>query len=354
MIPRLPDIEERREQDPGDLQAWVREHLQAGGILELLGEPTRVQGDHTGQHGDARYTWVTPEGWEVSIEAYFTSSRERGGRVHEGPWATGYTFRADGRDLGGENLSEASVVAENIAYTLRRIRSRHPTYRWPEYFGLHCEEDPCLPWPVVVPDLHGRADLLDAVVAAYPDRHLILLGDYVDRGPDSRGVIDRVRDLVTRGRATALIGNHDELMIRSVLDDDDSAKFTWVHNGGEATMESYGNNWAALRADAQWMRDHLHLELQYGGYLFTHAGRPMPGDTRDTQLWLRPEDRPLPPLPEGLHTSVHGHTVMPAPEQRRDRHGTRAWYLDTGAVRTGVLTVLDLDTQAPVEIRAQP
>lgn len=354
MTPRLPDIEERRDQTAQDLQAWVREHLQAGGILELLGEPTRVQGDHSGPHCDARYTWVTPEGWEISIEAYFTSSRERGGRVHEGPWATGYTFRADGRDLGGESLSEASVVAENLAYTARQIRARRPGWRWAEYYGLHCEEDPCLPWPVVVPDLHGRADLLGAVTAAFPDRHLILLGDYVDRGPDSRGVIDQVRDLVTRGRATALVGNHDELMIHAVLDGDGAAETCWLHNGGKQTLACYEGDRAALQADAQWMRDHLHLELQYGGYQFTHAGRPMPGDTRDTQLWLRAEDRPQPPLPEGLHTSVHGHTVMPAPEQRRDPHGTRAWYLDTGAVRTGVLTVLDLDSQVPVEIRVQP
>ncbi|MFD1732813.1 metallophosphoesterase [Deinococcus malanensis] len=66
--------------------------------------------------------------------------------------------------------------------------------------------------------MHGCLDLLNAAVEKFHDRHLVLLGDYVDRGPDDRGVLDRVRDLVEFGRATALMGNHDDMMIRAVLE----------------------------------------------------------------------------------------------------------------------------------------
>src|SRR5262249_18437560 len=92
---------------------------------------------------------------------------------------------------------------------------------------------------LAIGDIHGclRAftTLLDAV-ALQPDDRIITLGDYVDRGPDSRGVLNRLIDLHSTGRLVALRGNHDIMM----LDARHSRDPMWVACGGGTTLLSYG------------------------------------------------------------------------------------------------------------------
>ena len=97
-------------------------------------------------------------------------------------------------------------------------------------------------------DIHGRADLLRPLLAQIakdaagrpPAAHrLIYLGDYVDRGPDSRAVIDIVMDEAPPGfEVVTLKGNHEEMMLRFL--DDTTVARTWMMNGGDATLGSYG------------------------------------------------------------------------------------------------------------------
>lgn len=95
---------------------------------------------------------------------------------------------------------------------------------------------------IAVGDIHGHLAALDAlleVIRLRPDDTLITLGDYVDRGPDSRGVIDRLIDLRSRCRLIPLMGNHDEMFLdycdgRAELFDD------WLAFGGDTTVASYG------------------------------------------------------------------------------------------------------------------
>ncbi|GGR62292.1 serine/threonine protein phosphatase [Deinococcus seoulensis] len=212
----------------------------------------------------------------------------------------------------------------------------------------HLHPDPATLPPVAIGDIHGRLDLLDAAIAAFPSRKFVLLGDYTDRGPDSAQVIARVRALVDSGRATALCGNHDQMLIDATLHDQGEA--LWDMNGGDTTLDSYGGNHAALLADAQWMDEHLLPHTIIGSTLYAHAMRPDPtGRDLYAHTWGRPDgETPFYPLPPGVTHSVHGHTVMqygPVPLQLTD--GTVAWFIDTGAVFLGTLTALDTATWIP-------
>ncbi|BDP44863.1 phosphoprotein phosphatase (plasmid) [Deinococcus aetherius] len=204
-------------------------------------------------------------------------------------------------------------------------------------------------WPVLIPDLHGRSDLLDVVLTAYPDRPLVFLGDLVDRGPDAPGVVARVRALVESGRATLCLGNHDHLFAHGMR-----TKALW----NLQTVFQWPDL-AAGRADAEWLLEHGVHWHRVGHVYLSHAAPHVPGsggwgaNTHPDHLWGRPDvERKLGrnPLPRGCTLAVHGHT--PTRTMRGDRadlpllltwpDGTQAVYLDTYAWKSGVLATLDL------------
>ena len=216
-------------------------------------------------------------------------------------------------------------------------------------------------------DVHGRLDLLDvllkkiaqdsAATGAEEKPVVVFLGDYVDRGPGSRGVIECVMGLKTLPgiELRALKGNHEQAML-AFLDDPEYGP-AWLQNGGAATLASYGvaapqtriqtDGWEqarekfaeALPADhLQFLRD-LELYVEYGDYVFVHAGLrpgvPIARQTEQDMLWIRyefiQERRPFEKV------VVHGHTPEPEPFFGPIRLG-----LDTGAYATGVLTAARL------------
>lgn len=219
-----------------------------------------------------------------------------------------------------------------------------------------------LPAPATLPpglrlyavgDVHGCADQLDAIHARIaadaaharePERLIVYLGDYVDRGPDSRGVIERVLAPPIAGRAVHLCGNHEAMMLE-VLNrpDDEAALALWLRNGGVATLTSYGLSgedppatWAARLPPAHLaLLGGLARSHRAGGYLFVHAGiRPgVPLDAQevDDLLWIR--EPFLCSTADHGAVVVHGHTPERAPVIRPNRIG-----LDTGAVYGGKLT----------------
>lgn len=206
--------------------------------------------------------------------------------------------------------------------------------------------------PIAIADIHGRLDLLELAVMRFPDRRFVLLGDYIDRGPQSRAVLQRVRELVADGRAVALLGNHDKMLLDFVVD----GRFYehWMSNGGDATLANYSGEAAALLEDARWMLDHLKPWHTDGAVLFSHAMRPdLSGHDLEAHLWGRPGDTAY-PLPAGLGVSVHGHTVqLEGPQRTALPDGTVAWFIDTGAVFFGGLCCLDCETWQATEITAE-
>ena len=213
-------------------------------------------------------------------------------------------------------------------------------------------------------DIHGRADLLarlhaaisdDAAAAREPRKVLIYLGDYVDRGADSAGVIEMLLDRPLPGFETVhLMGNHEDLLLRFLQDP--GIGRLWSMNGGAETLESYGLDGHLLADDragpalqaglrARLPAAHLrffqalavmHIE---GGCLFVHAGlRPgVPVDQQDAEdlLWIR---EPFLFSHEDFgYVVVHGHTPVEAPEAHFNRIN-----VDTGAVWTDRLTAVVL------------
>lgn len=218
-----------------------------------------------------------------------------------------------------------------------------------------------------VGDIHGRADLLATLLRDIEDdagqsattkqRALVFLGDYVDRGPDSRDVVETLLHALPRGfDAHFLKGNHEALLLDFL--EDPLGLDQWLANGAAPTFASYGVDVAALvRARAEpetWRRallaalpeghrrffEHLELAVAFGDYLFVHAGvRPgVPLDAQDPHdlVWIRREF--LRSEADFGKVVVHGHTPMPKPEMRPNRIG-----IDTGAVFTNRLTALRLE-----------
>ena len=225
-------------------------------------------------------------------------------------------------------------------------------------------------------DVHGRLDALDILLEAIRadalqgDLHpvLVMLGDYVDRGPASRGVIERLieleRDPMLETRF--IRGNHDDTMMRFTAEP--SIGVSWCGFGGVETLQSYGvtapltsddtEAWAAAQTAfaAALPADHLRflraLEpyVEYGDYFFTHAG-VRPGVELDDQdghdlMWIREEF--LRGSATFSKTIVHGHT----PEEDAFVSDRRIG-VDTGAYATGRLTAVVLEGVERRLIQAQ-
>jgi diadenosine tetraphosphatase ApaH/serine/threonine PP2A family protein phosphatase len=214
-----------------------------------------------------------------------------------------------------------------------------------------------------VGDIHGRSDLLaelladiaaDAAGEDAAKKTLIFVGDYVDRGPDSRGVVEALLQALPEGFSTHFLkGNHEALLLDFL--DDPGRLDHWRVNGGEATMRSYGVDVESLKgAPSEAWRDafmaalppahfdfyrHLKLDVTLGDYLFVHAGvRPdVPLHAQNDQdlIWIR--DEFLDATEPFGKIVVHGHTPVREPVVRSNRIG-----IDTGAVFSGRLTALRL------------
>jgi serine/threonine protein phosphatase 1 len=213
-----------------------------------------------------------------------------------------------------------------------------------------------------VGDVHGRLDLVERAFAriaahagARPHR-AIMLGDYIDRGPESAGVIEFLIRRQAQAELVCLKGNHEDMMLRAVADEDGGLR-AWLANGGRETLRSYGARpdgdfrRAIPAAHVEWLSA-LPLAATDPHRIFVHAGLaprvPLSLQDEATLLWIR---RPFLEAPAGAFEAhvVHGHTPLwegkPDPaEPERLAHRTN---LDTGAYFTGVLSVGAFDAAAP-------
>jgi serine/threonine protein phosphatase 1 len=214
-------------------------------------------------------------------------------------------------------------------------------------------------------DIHGRSDLLDrqhALIEAdfaanrIPVVHLVYLGDYVDRGPDSRGVIERLADGTSDFvKATLLLGNHEEMLLRFL--EDPSVGPTWRHLGGLETLLSYGIDVGKVLKESGYpglsqcfnqklppqhraLLARLKPSITIGDYFFCHAGVrpgiPLQQQQQQDLLWIR--DTFLNSDENFGKMVVHGHSPTDQPDIRANRIN-----IDTGAYATGRLTCLVLE-----------
>lgn len=214
-----------------------------------------------------------------------------------------------------------------------------------------------------VGDIHGRADLFEALIAAIEADDaarrpavttVILLGDLIDRGPDSAGVLRRARDWQQRRQVRVLMGNHEEMFLAALRKP--SVMSPFLRFGGRETLLSYPIDPAAYsragieevielaqaaipQADIDFVSG-FEDQVTIGDYHFVHAGvRPgialadqKIGDLR----WIR--EPFLDHADDFGAVVVHGHTITDRPDFRTNRIG-----IDTGAYRSGRLTALGLE-----------
>ncbi len=218
-----------------------------------------------------------------------------------------------------------------------------------------------------VGDIHGRADLLadmheailkDAREVDCDERMVIYLGDYVDRGNESKGVVDLLLDKPLPGfKSYYLMGNHEAFLLEFLIDME--AGPGWFFNGGIQTLQSYGVRLnkddelsfdTLVRIQDEFLRKvparHLNFfrALDFcrveGDYFFVHAGIrpgvPLENQSDEDMLWIREEF--LSYEEEFEKIIVHGHTITWEPEVKSNRIG-----IDTGAFASGVLTSLVLE-----------
>jgi serine/threonine protein phosphatase 1 len=217
-------------------------------------------------------------------------------------------------------------------------------------------------------DIHGRLDLLkpllqkiydDQCAAPEQDWQLVFLGDYIDRGPSSRDVVQlllRLSEVIGK-RAIFLKGNHESAMLDFLADP--AIGQQWIEHGGRETLLSYGIDLPSILPEPNWQQtqanfqsalpaahrrffESLQLFHEVGDYIFVHAGL-RPGVALDDQverdlLWIR--EPFLSYNHPGPQIIVHGHTIETTPVETETRIG-----IDTGAYATGKLTALRLRGQ---------
>lgn len=180
------------------------------------------------------------------------------------------------------------------------------------------------------------------------------MGDYVDRGPDSKGVIDKIISLRQQCCVITLKGNHEDMMYKALSTDSDTDVGNWMHNGGLETLKSYGDIDLLLSSKdlSKVLGTHMHfletLELYYetDTHIFVHASPEMLTPLKDQPeaylIWRRPQAKDE----DSNHTHISGKTIISGhtaqssgkPEYLSDKN----IIIDTGCFFTGVLTAYDI------------
>ncbi|MCW3845618.1 serine/threonine protein phosphatase [Sphingomonas sp. LB-2] len=215
-------------------------------------------------------------------------------------------------------------------------------------------------------DIHGRADLLDQLLAMIDEDNiargpakirLIFLGDLIDRGPDSKGVVERLMDVKARHPEThILLGNHEEVFLQAMRTGSIGALRYALRIGADTTIQSYGvtgeeytrtsieqlleiSRQRVPEAHLDFMADFEDMVFA-GDYVFVHAGvrpdKPLDRQKINDLRWIRDDFLDYRGTLEKI--VVHGHSIADAVETLPHRIG-----LDTGAYASGVLTAMGFE-----------
>lgn len=231
-----------------------------------------------------------------------------------------------------------------------------------------------------ISDIHGELDLfqelLDQINYTPKHHHLILLGDFVDRGPKSSQVLDTCKMLKEQG-ATLLLGNHEVLMYRCLTSDDEFAWTRWIKYGGAETLQSYGfspKDYRLTDANGKFKKPKLvsqklledlafiqtfDLYYEENDFIFVHAGInpyiPFADNTQSDLLWIREKFHQH---YDGEKTIIFGHTPTHKLHQNPDKHDVyfgvnRIIGIDGGASVGGQLNCLELPSMTVTSIKAK-
>ena len=200
---------------------------------------------------------------------------------------------------------------------------------------------------IAIGDIHGCLTALDAVLTAIdpePSDSLVLLGDFVDRGPNSAGVIDRLIELRERCFLFTIMGNHDELMLE-VIEENTWKLGQWLMYGGEQTMRSYGTDKVSdiPKEHVAFLRNCIPF-CETDHHFFTHAnyleGKPLKKTPGAVLRWESIKAR-MPGHHNSGKMAVLGHSAQKA---GIILYSGYLLCLDTYCYGTGCLTAFEVNT----------
>lgn len=191
---------------------------------------------------------------------------------------------------------------------------------------------------IIIGDIHGCVNSLNALLAKleiHRDRIFVFLGDYIDRGPDSRGVIDRLIAFKSEAECIFLRGNHEQMALDAFFYDDADSWRQWLDNGGKSTIDSYTQAGTSLVEANGHLDFMLATDFFYetANFLCVHGGiNPHMSVAENVVqvdpyefLWERRHIQTV--IPDWEKTVIFGHTPMVSVRIESNLIG-----LDTGCV----------------------
>lgn len=174
---------------------------------------------------------------------------------------------------------------------------------------------------IVITDIHGEREKLDSVLSQIemrPDDVFVFMGDYIDRGPDSRGVVDRIIELGETHKCVYLMGSHEYALLHAKTDD--YYQFLFDNYGGSATVRSYGSFENIFKVHGDFFRN-LKFYYLTDKYLFVHAGinpdYPLEEQDETDLVYIRSKFiYSKHKLPQKI---IFGHTEFDAPLVQNDK-----------------------------------
>ncbi len=180
----------------------------------------------------------------------------------------------------------------------------------------------------IIPDIHGYAKTLQALldqIRPQKTDHLIFLGDYIDRGPNSKAVLDLIMNLQKESyRVTTLMGNHEEFLLKSLHAKNNNkglfgflkpnkVKKEWMAFGGKDTLKSFGTKKIESIPDRyiEWMKK-LDYYYEFNDYVIVHAGLNFKKEEvfSDRQAMLWAKEFKVIPSKIAYRQLIHGHTPV--------------------------------------------
>lgn len=209
---------------------------------------------------------------------------------------------------------------------------------------------------IAIGDIHGYSASLSALIEAIdpqPSDTLIPLGDYIDRGPDSRGVIQQLLDLSGRCQLLPILGNHDEVLL-AVREGADEAFEDWLSFGGTTTLASYGcDHPRGIPESHIQFLENCRVWVEMPRHFFVHAsylpGLPLAQQPPDVLRWMSLRDG-VPPRHVSGKTAIVGHTAQKNHEILDAGH---LKCIDTHIYGGGWLTALDAEAGTLWQVDAE-
>ena len=204
---------------------------------------------------------------------------------------------------------------------------------------------------ICIGDCHARYDLLMKILDILPHDDLVFTGDLIDRGPDSCKVVEFVKS----NDYKCVLGNHENFLIEAIGDSEDHWKNDrkiiydpiWIYNGGQATIDSYNNDFELMNEHYEWMKTLPLLHwvddktVVSHSYYLPYIGKENDSMFKESVIWERYSRHES----NGI-LNIHGHSIVPSVLINNNYVN-----IDTGSFAHGKLSAYDTDTKKVFQVK---